>query len=83
MAVTPNGLHAVSASDDETLKVWDQGTGTCTATPSGHRRRVYFVAITPDGLQAMPGSNDETLKVWDLRTGTCTATLTGHVDYVS
>ena len=83
VVVTPDGRHAVSGSEDSTLKVWDLGTGTCTATLIGHTNSVRCVAITPDGRYAVSGSNDETLKVWDLRTGTCTATLTGHVDYVS
>ena len=78
---TPN-FQAVSGSLDGTLKVWDLGTGTCTATMTGHTGYVLCVAATPDGRHALSGGNDHTLKVWDLGMGTCTATLTGHSGWV-
>ena len=82
MAVTPNGLHAMSGSSDMTLKVWDLRMGTCTTTLSGHFGWVRCMAITPESRHVVSGSNDMTLKVWDLRTGTCAATLSGHSSQV-
>jgi hypothetical protein len=41
-AVTPDGRHAVSVSDDRTLRVWDLGTYRCLAT---HRGDVAFTAV--------------------------------------
>ena len=35
-AVTPDGRRVVSASDDNTLKVWDLETGRALATLEGH-----------------------------------------------
>ena len=32
----PDGRRVVSASDDNTLKVWDVATGECVATLKGH-----------------------------------------------
>ena len=32
VAVTPDGERAVSASDDQTLKVWDLSSGECIVT---------------------------------------------------
>ena len=32
----PDGRRVVSASDDNTLKVWDVATGECVATLGGH-----------------------------------------------
>ena len=32
----PDGRRVVSASDDNTLKVWDIATGECVATLEGH-----------------------------------------------
>ena len=36
----PDGRRIVSASDDETLKVWDVATGKCVATLRGHSKSV-------------------------------------------
>ena len=44
--MTPNG-HAVSASLDRTLKVWDLDSGRELRTLSGHTDLVSGVAVTP------------------------------------
>ena len=36
VAVFPDGRRVVSASRDNTLKVWDVATGECVATLEGH-----------------------------------------------
>ena len=36
LAVFPDGRRVVSASCDNTLKVWDVATGECVATLEGH-----------------------------------------------
>ena len=52
MAVTPDGRRAVSASGDNTLKVWDLETGSALRTLEGHSDWVTGVAVTPDGRRA-------------------------------
>ena len=69
VAVTPDGQRAVSASSDQTLKVWELETGRALRTLEGHSYSVYGVAVTPDGQRAVSASYDQTLKVWDLETG--------------
>jgi WD40 repeat protein len=56
----------VSASYDNTLKVWDVATGECVATLEGHSGSVKSVAISPDGRRVVSGSGDGTLKLWGL-----------------
>ena len=46
VAVFPDGRHVVSASYDNTLKVWDVATGKCVATLKGHSDRVRCAAST-------------------------------------
>ena len=42
----PDGRRVVSASGDETLKVWDVATGKCVATLEGHSSYVRRMAST-------------------------------------
>ena len=54
---------AISASYDNTLKVWDLKSGQCMMTLKGHTQSVMSVAVLPDG-NAISASSDNTLKVW-------------------
>ena len=65
----------VSASDDQTLKVWDARTGEERRTLRGHTDGVNGCAISPSGDFIVSASDDQTLKVWDARTGACESTL--------
>jgi WD40 repeat protein len=78
VTVTPDGERAISASYDQTLRVWDLATGAELRTLSAHAYRVNAMAVTPDGQQAVSASYDQTLKVWDLATGALLRTLRGH-----
>ncbi|MGD2177739.1 MAG: hypothetical protein PVG71_07940, partial [Anaerolineae bacterium] len=66
VAVTPDGRHAVSASFDGTLKIWDVERRQMAANLSGHAGGVRAVAVTSDGRWAVSGSDDGTLHVWDI-----------------
>ena len=83
VAITPDGKQFVSASDDQTLKVWDLQSGQELHTLRGHSNGVTAVAITPDGTQVVSASDDQTLKVWDLQSGQELHTLRGHKDWIT
>ena len=80
VAILPDG-NAISASWDNTLKVWDLKSGQCVMTLKGHTQSVMSVAALPDDT-AISASYDNTLKVWDLKTGQCVMTLKGHTQSV-
>jgi WD40 repeat protein len=82
VAVTPDGRRAVSASGDQTLRLWDLGTGQTIRSFEGHTDRVWAVAVTPDGRRAVSASRDQTLRLWDLGTGQTIRPLEGHTDSV-
>ena len=80
---SPDGRLILSASHDDTLKLWDPKTGRCIRTLSGHSDVVNSCAWSPDGQQILSASADETLKLWDPSTGDCIRTLSGHSRTVS
>jgi WD40 repeat protein len=83
VAISLDGQRAVSASEDETLKVWDLKTGRQLRTLEGHSSSVNGVALSADGRRVVSASSDKTLKVWDLETGRELLTLKGHSDWVN
>ena len=82
-AVTPDGRHVVSASDDRTLKVWELASGRAVATLKDHPDLVTACAVTPDGRHVVSASEDRTLRVWELASGRAVATLKGHTSLVT
>jgi WD40 repeat protein len=68
VAVTADGRFAVSASADNTLKVWDLGTGQALTTLQIHAGFV-FCAITPDAKTILAGDRAGALHILDWRPG--------------
>ncbi|MBQ2396304.1 MAG: WD40 repeat domain-containing protein, partial [Bacteroidales bacterium] len=79
---SPDGTKIVSASGDNTIKIWDANTGSCLQTLTGHTSLVYSASYSPDGTKIVSASADDNIKIWDANTGTCLKTLTGHTDWV-
>jgi WD40 repeat protein len=82
-AVTPDGRHVVSASEDQTPKVWELASGRPVATLQGDTNWVMACAVTPDVRHVVSASEDHTLKVWELATYTCRLTHRGDVSYLA
>ncbi len=68
-AFSPDGTRVVSASDDETLKLWDAETSKAIRTLEGHSYTVEACGFSPDGARVVSASKDGTLKLWDAETG--------------
>ena len=85
MAISSDNSKIVSASWDDTIKVWELNTGRLLNTLEGHSSAVYSVAISSDNSKIVSGSGrwDKTIKVWDLNTGKLLNTLEGHSSWVS
>ncbi|GAH95627.1 unnamed protein product, partial [marine sediment metagenome] len=55
LAITPDGKCFLSDSRDNTIKVWDIGTGEEIKTFKGHNSWITSLAITPDGKSLFSG----------------------------
>src|SRR5262249_31937205 len=83
LAVSADGRHAVSASYDQTFKVWNLDAGRELRTLKNLKPALRRVAVTAEGRRAVSASDDRTLEVWDLESGRKLHTLEGHLESIS
>ncbi len=81
-AYSPDGTRIVTASQDNTGRIWDARTGAELLVLSGHGDSVTCAAFSPDGTRIVTASSDKTARIWDARTGMQLAALSGHGDRV-
>ena len=72
------GKVAIISGGDQTVRVWNVGTGQCRNVLQGHIALVMSVSFSPDGNLIAGGSGDQTIQLWDTRTGQCRNILQGH-----
>jgi len=69
--VVLSGWRLASASDDETIRVWDLASGACLRTLKGHRWPVRHLVLLPLHTKLLSMSTDSEVRVWDFDTGDC------------
>jgi WD40 repeat protein len=81
-AFSPDGRRIVTASWDNTARVWEGETGKQLAVLAGHEGLVLGASFSADGRRVVTASADTTARLWDGESGKPLAILAGHTDRV-
>jgi WD domain, G-beta repeat len=75
---SPDGRRIVTASADNTARLWDTEGTKPFAILVGHLDSLVDAHFSPDGRRIVTASADQTARVWDAESGKPLATLAGH-----
>ncbi|CAN7761319.1 DUF4365 domain-containing protein [Cupriavidus necator] len=82
LALQVSGHRLISASADQTIRVWDLRTGQCLRVLEGHTAEVRSLSLSAKGNLLLSGSGDRTIRMWDCSTGLCLQTFDAHTDAI-
>jgi dipeptidyl aminopeptidase/acylaminoacyl peptidase len=69
VAFSPDGRRLASASNDQTVRVWEADSGKEFRTIRGHTNGVESLAFSPDGRLLASSGRDLTVRVWEVDSG--------------
>lgn len=78
VALSTSGYTLATGSEDNDVRLWNVGTGDCTAVIALHDARVTSVQFTPDDSRLVTASHDKSVAVIRLSDGSLERRLTGH-----
>jgi WD40 repeat protein len=80
---SPDGKLALTASIDNTARIYEVSSGKELQVLSGHTSSVNSAVFSPDGKLALTASNDKTARIYEVSTGKELKVLSGHSKYVT
>ncbi|MCB9502421.1 MAG: TIR domain-containing protein, partial [Deferribacteres bacterium] len=82
LAFSSDGNIIASASDDNTVRLWDVNNYKEIALLKGHTYTVYSVAFSSDRNTIASASADNTVRLWDANNHKEIVLLIGHTNWV-
>jgi WD40 repeat protein len=79
---SPDNRNIVSASKDNTIRIWNASTGRVQTVLEGHESNVPCAMFSHDGKQIVSASHDKTIRFWDASTGSQLKVIFGHSDAI-
>lgn len=76
---SPDGKHIVSASSDNTIRIWDAETEQLLQT-LGHESECFFATYSPDGSRIVSTSWGN-IRIMDAKSGQCLQTIKAQLSY--
>ncbi|MBF0516940.1 MAG: WD40 repeat domain-containing protein, partial [Nitrospirae bacterium] len=83
LAVFSDNRHAITASDDKTLRFWDIATGKCIRVFEGHTGAVTSLSLTVDNRSVVSAGADGTIRQWDVISGECVHVIKASKDTIT
>ena len=80
---SPDGQYILTASADQTARLWEQASGKEIMTYRGHERSVNSAVFSPDGEYILTASHDQTARLWERSSGKQIMTYRGHEFWVT
>ncbi|KXJ19576.1 NACHT domain- and WD repeat-containing protein 1 [Exaiptasia diaphana] len=73
----------ISASEDNSIRLWNSHTGSLLAQLDGHTGAVTSLKVSPDGMLIASSSADQSIKLWSYQSEKCIQTLQGHQERIT
>lgn len=80
---SPDGKFIISASSDNTIRLWDAYTGLLLHTFYGHMDTVNTASFSFNGELIVSASHDNTIRIWDTMKKCLILSLNGHSSQVN
>jgi len=78
LALASDGETILTASGDQTAKVWQAKTGRLLLSVNPGDGFVFSTAISPDGRQFVTSNDGAVVRIWNIKSGAITRLLHGH-----
>ena len=64
VCLSSQGTRILTASNDQTCRLWDAETGECLQVLTGHTDEVFSCTFNYAGTSIITGSKDNTCRIW-------------------
>jgi WD40 repeat protein len=78
VAFGPDDRHFVTASTDNTARLWNAADGKLLVVLNGHRKHIWSARFSADGRLVATASEDGTARLWHAASGIEIAILSDH-----